>query len=41
MLASGQIKFHLRALAEVIEEELRTGAVVPVPTDYYDNIGLL
>ncbi len=41
MLASGQIKFHLRALAEVIEEELRTSAVVPVPADYYDNIGLL
>ena len=38
MLASGQIKFHLRSLAEVIEEELHTGAVVPVPADYYDNL---
>ncbi|MGY3909453.1 VOC family protein [Aeromonas piscicola] len=38
MLTSGQIKFHLRSLADVIEEELHTGAVVPVPTDYYDNI---
>ncbi|WP_275907551.1 VOC family protein [Aeromonas sp. 5HA1] len=38
MLASGQIKFHLRSLAEVIEEELHTGAVVPVPAGYYDGI---
>ncbi|MGL6586713.1 hypothetical protein ACSZOO_18380 [Aeromonas hydrophila] len=37
MLASGQIKFHLRTLAEVIEEELVSGAVVPVPAGYYDQ----
>ena len=38
MLPSGQIKFHLRPLSEVIDEELRSGAVVPVPTDYYDSL---
>ena len=38
MLPSGQIKFHLRTLSEVIDEELRTGAVVPVPRDYYDGL---
>lgn len=37
MLPSGQIKFHLRDLSEVIDEELRTGAVVPVPVNYYDG----
>ncbi|WP_219326577.1 VOC family protein [Aeromonas dhakensis] len=37
MLASGQIKFHLRTLAEVIEEEMASGAVVPVPAGYYDQ----
>ncbi|HDZ8840577.1 TPA: VOC family protein, partial [Aeromonas dhakensis] len=37
MLASGQIKFHLRTLAEVIEEEVASGAVVPVPAGYYDQ----
>ncbi|UXB12298.1 VOC family protein [Aeromonas dhakensis] len=37
MLASGQIKFHLRTLAEVIEEELASGAVVPVPAGYNDQ----
>ncbi|MBS4715350.1 VOC family protein [Aeromonas dhakensis] len=37
MLASGQIKFHLRTLAEVIEEEGASGAVVPVPAGYYDQ----
>ncbi|MFQ2101306.1 VOC family protein [Aeromonas sanarellii] len=38
MLPSGQIKFHLRPLSEVIDEELCTGAVVPVPLDYYDGL---
>lgn len=38
MLPSGQIKFHLRPLSEVIDEELLTGAVVPVPVDYYDGV---
>ncbi len=38
MLPSGQIKFHLRSLDEVIDEELCTGAVVPVPADYYDGL---
>ncbi|MCO4204665.1 VOC family protein [Aeromonas taiwanensis] len=38
MLPSGQIKFHLRPLSEVIDEELCTGAVVPVPADYYDGL---
>lgn len=38
MLPSGQIKFHLSPLSEVIDEELRTGAVVPVPADYYDGV---
>ena len=38
MLPSGQIKFHLRPLEEVIDEELCTGAVVPVPADYYDGL---
>lgn len=38
MLPSGQIKFHLRPLSEVIDEELHTGAVVPVPADYYDSL---
>ena len=38
MLPSGQIKFHLRPLDEVIDEELCTGAVVPVPADYYDGL---
>lgn len=38
MLPSGQVKFHLRPLSEVIDEELLTGAVVPVPVDYYDGI---
>ncbi|AKA17816.1 VOC family protein [Aeromonas hydrophila] len=37
MLTSGQIKFHLRTLAEVIEEELVSGTVVPVPVGYYDQ----
>jgi hypothetical protein len=35
VLPSGQIKFHLRSLAEVIAEELATGAVVAVPADYF------
>lgn len=38
MLASGQVKFHLRDLSEVIDEELLTGAVVPVPVDYYAGL---
>ncbi|MNT91787.1 hypothetical protein D3C72_2329430 [compost metagenome] len=38
MLPSGQVKFHLRPLSEVIDEELGTGAVVPVPPDYYDGL---
>lgn len=38
MLPSGQIKFHLRPLSEVIDEELHAGAVVPVPADYYDGL---
>lgn len=38
MLPSGQVKFHLRPLSEVIDEELGTGAVVPVPPDYYDDL---
>ena len=35
MLPSGQIKFHLRPLAEVIAEEIVTGSVVAVPADYF------
>lgn len=38
MLPSGQVKFHLRPLSEVIDEELLTGAVVPVPMDYYAKL---
>ncbi|MBL0665909.1 VOC family protein [Aeromonas jandaei] len=37
MLPSGQIKFHLRPLAEVIAEEVATGAVVAVPDDYFET----
>lgn len=37
MLPSGQIKFHLRPLAEVIAEELASGAVVAVPDDYFQR----
>ncbi|ELM3616992.1 VOC family protein [Aeromonas sobria] len=37
MLPSGQIKFHLRPLAEVIAEEVATGAVVAVPADYFEQ----
>ena len=37
MLPSGQVKFHLRPLAEVIAEEVATGAVVAVPADYFDQ----
>ncbi|MGG2297286.1 VOC family protein [Aeromonas veronii] len=37
MLPSGQIKFHLRPLAEVIAEEVATDAVVTVPADYFDQ----
>ncbi|WP_421224708.1 VOC family protein [Aeromonas enteropelogenes] len=37
MLPSGQIKFHLRSLAEVIAEEVATGAVVLVPADYFSR----
>ncbi len=37
MLPSGQIKFHLRPLAEVIAEEVATGAVVAVPADYFEH----
>lgn len=37
MLPSGQIKFHLRPLAEVIAEEVATGAVVAVPADYFER----
>ncbi|WP_421268472.1 VOC family protein [Aeromonas veronii] len=37
MLPSGQIKFHLRSLAEVIAEEVATDAVVAVPADYFDQ----
>ncbi|MCS3460026.1 MULTISPECIES: VOC family protein [Aeromonas] len=35
MLGSGQVKFHLRSLEAVIEEEIGTAAVVPVPKDYF------
>lgn len=37
MLPSGQIKFHLRPLADVIAEEVATGAVVAVPADYFEQ----
>lgn len=37
MLPSGQIKFHLRPLAEVIAEEVAIGAVVAVPADYFEQ----
>lgn len=37
MLPSGQIKFHLRPLAEVIAEEVATGSVVAVPADYFER----
>ncbi|MGY3868919.1 VOC family protein [Aeromonas crassostreae] len=37
MLASGQVKFHLLPLSAVIEEELATDAVVPVPADYFSR----
>lgn len=35
MLDGGQVKFHLRTLDAVIAEEKETGAVTPVPTDYW------
>ncbi|MFQ2921639.1 VOC family protein [Aeromonas allosaccharophila] len=37
MLPSGQIKFHLRPLAEVIAEEVATDSVVAVPADYFEQ----
>lgn len=37
LLPSGQIKFHLRPLAEVIAEEIAIGAVVAVPADYFER----
>ncbi|MGL5037829.1 MAG: VOC family protein [Aeromonas sp.] len=37
MLPSGQIKFHLSPLADIIAQELITGAVVPVPENYFAN----
>lgn len=36
LLNSGQVKFHTRALAQVIEQEIASGEVIPVPANYFN-----